>query len=475
MTKPEGGTTRWTSAARLVLWIAVSMSSMALARPFGTPRTLQDITSTLALGPHAGDCAQCHTMHGGDQTAPEPELLAAPDDNSLCVSCHAVPWAGGSFAGATLYGGSGHGSSPEMIWPGPDPPARTDADAAGKCVNCHDPHGRDDGAGLVPALLYQREEQTCLTCHDGYPASSDVLADFQKPYRHPVLDRSDRHTGPLESHPEDFGVSPLNRRHAECADCHNPHVSRADPLLGVRAPDASKMTLGVSRVRAFFGMAGTPPAFTFVAGSDTVTGPVTESQLCYKCHSSWTTRPAGQTDIAAALNPGNPSYHPVEARGRNAFIDPASFVSGWSAGSYTRCDDCHGSDLGSTRGPHGSMFAGILRREYPASPDLRPTSQDELCFACHSFDTYANDAAPQSARMASRFNEPGAGKGHAGHVGEEQVPCYACHATHGSATQPHLITEGRTPGIVSFVTTASGGTCAATCHGPESYTVNYAR
>ena len=55
------------------------------------------------------------------------------------------------------------------------------------------------------------------------------------------------------------------------------------------------------------------------------------------------------------------------------------------------------------------------------------------------------------------------------------MPCYACHVTHGSTTLPFLLVVGRVPGIVSYSRTANGGTCAPSCHGSESYTVNYAR
>jgi hypothetical protein len=211
-----------------------------------------------------------------------------------------------------------------------------------------------------------------------------------------------------------------------------------------------------------------------VCSSDLLTTPVTEYQLCFKCHSSWTVQPGGQTDLALVLNPGNPSYHPVEDRGRNPVIDPLAFTSGWTASSLVTCGDCHGSDLG-TRGPHGSIFPHILKKSYPDSPGLRATTSDELCFSCHAYDVYANPGAPDVVRAASRFNAPGAGQGHAEHVGTSQVPCVACHTTHGSTTLPHLVVTGRSPGLVTYTETANGGTCAPTCHGTASYTVNYAR
>ncbi len=439
------------------------------------PRTEAAIRRALAESPHAGDCEQCHTTHGDDQPTVYPNALTSPDDNALCARCHGTPWSGGSFAGDVLYRGTGHGASTGMIWPGPEPGMRIEIDAATKCLNCHDPHGWTDALGEIPQLAVAREERLCLACHDGSPAKTDIASELRKPYRHPTGDISGRHTGPTESQPADFGVSPLNNRHAECEDCHNPHVSRADGGSLDGTGDASKTTLGASRVLVQNGFAGQRPQYTFIAGQDTLTAPDAEYQLCFKCHSSWTTQPSGQTDLALELNPANASFHPVEAAGRNPNISAMAFAPGWSASSLTRCGSCHGSDFGSTAGPHGSSNPFLLRRPSPASSASRAMASDELCFSCHAYDVYANPAALPGTRAASRWNGPGVANGHAEHVGAAQVPCYACHVTHGSAQQPDLIATGRNPGMIAYTSTASGGTCTTTCHAVESYTLNYAR
>lgn len=460
---------------RILIGLAIVSFAVAAAPQLRAPREPASIERILALGPHDGDCERCHTAHGADQPLVYPNTLVGPNDNSLCERCHTATWLEGSYAGTSAFLGTGHGSSPVMVWPGPVPPARIEMDARGKCVNCHDPHGWNDLAGLIPRLGIAREEQLCAACHDGHPATSNVMADLQKPYRHPVTDFSGRHTGPGENTPTAFGITPINNRHSECEDCHNPHVSRADRLGGPSGLDASATTLGVSRIEVLNGPAGTPPAYRFLPASDTLTTPVAEYQLCFKCHSSWTTLPSGRTDLALVLNPNNPSYHPIEAEGRNPGIDAAAFTAGWKATSLTRCGDCHGGDFGNVRGPHGSIWAGLLKRSSVASPAPRMMTSDELCFSCHAYDVYANPSAPEVLRGASRFNGPRAEAGHAEHVGEEQIPCYACHVTHGSTTQPHLIAIGRSPGIRVYTSTPTGGTCTASCHGAESYSVNYAR
>lgn len=469
---------RRTRRGLALLALLVAACGLVAARPLAmrAPRPQAEIERVLADGPHHGECERCHTAHGDDAGIVYPGLLVSPDENELCGSCHQLAWSGGSWAGEELLRATGHGSGGGgTAWPGPSPPARVEVDATGKCVNCHDPHGVEDAQGSVSHLTLQREEKLCLTCHDGSPSSLDIAADLAKPYRHPVAVWTDRHRGADEGAPADFGRLPEDRRHAECTDCHNPHVSRADGAGGTTGNEASKTTLGVSRVAVLNGPAGSPPLYTFIAGSDTLTAPHAEYQLCFKCHSSWTTQPSGQTDLALVLNPANPSHHAVEAPGNNPGIDPQAFAPGWNASSVVRCGDCHGSDFGSARGPHGSTYPRLLRAAYYASAAARPMSSDELCFRCHSHDVYANGGSPESARARSRFNSPGAGAGHVEHVAEHQVPCYACHVTHGSTTLPFLLVTGRLPGLTSFSSTPAGGTCSSSCHGSRSYTVNYAR
>ncbi len=459
----------------VALAVAASLALAAPRRPArGFPSRMPgEIPNIAAQGGHAQSCDGCHTAHSEGAT-PEPGLLLAPNDNQLCATCHDAPWTTKSFPGLPHFTGSAHGASPNVVWPGPDPAARMATDA-GMCRNCHDPHGYTDAAGLIPNLELQREEKLCLACHDGSPAATNVMSDLQKPYRHPVTDYTGRHAGPGEVTPEAFGRTPTNQRHSECEDCHNPHTSRADGIGGPQGNDASSTTLGVSRVAVSNGLAGTAPIYTFLPASDTTTAPIAEYQLCFKCHSSFTTAPAGQTDMAKVLNTWNPSFHPVEGQGANPNIPPQAFTPGWSASSITRCGDCHGSDFGLTKGPHGSLYKGLLKAPYDATPSRRTMSSNELCFTCHSYDVYANRNAPSALATASRFNSPGAEVGHAEHVSGENVPCADCHTTHGSTSQSFLLVTGRVPGINSYTRTTTGGTCAPTCHGSESYRVNYAR
>jgi hypothetical protein len=168
----------------------------------------------------------------------------------------------------------------------------------------------------------------------------------------------------------------------------------------------------------------------------------------------------------------------VEAAGKNLNINANAFVAPWTASKLLYCTDCHTSDatgLGAARGPHGSLYNYILKKDYRASSSQRTTGTTELCFDCHRYDTYANNSASNAVQGYSRFNPPTFSTGHGYHVGNKRYPCYGCHETHGSSTLPALMVVGRSPGLNAYTQTANGGTCTPTCHSQKSYTINYAR
>jgi predicted CXXCH cytochrome family protein len=399
-------------------------------------------------GQAPGECTQCHDLHPGQN---KPFGLFAPNDNRLCATCHQRPGPASGYPGSAAYEQSAHAST-----------------EAGRCVSCHDPHGVRDKSGVIPSMLVAREENACLPCHDGSRARDRVADDVRKPYRHPVA-LTGRHDPAEGGDPARYAAGLVDARHSECVDCHNPHVGRAKQAPP-QPPDVAEDLLGIARVRVVNGAAGVAPLYTFVPADDL--GIAREYEICFKCHSSWTRQPRGQSDLAMLLNPNNPSFHPVEAAGRNRFIRPAAFVTGWSWDRLVTCGDCHGSDDDRERGPHGSIYKGILRRNYPASALQEVSAATDLCFSCHAFAAYADAGAVGPAQSASRF---AGAHGHTYHVGTQKVPCYACHDSHGSARYPALLTVGRRPGLMAFVPDPGGGTCLSTCHGAERYGAGYAR
>ncbi|MBI5442708.1 MAG: hypothetical protein HY900_16030 [Deltaproteobacteria bacterium] len=421
------------------------------------------------LGLPKGSCGHCHLEGAGVKF---PMGLWRENDNELCYACHRQAQLRGPFPGQEVYESSRHRTDPRTVWPGPYPPSRREPGAAGKCLNCHSPHGKKDRLGTIPSLLVAREEAVCLACHDGDPAVADIAREIRKPYAHPARLSSGKHAAREEANPDRFSYVGGNR-HAECADCHNAHAAYPDsgqPL----PPRASNRNARVSRVRVLNREAGAVPLYEFLAANDSGT-PALEYEICFKCHSSWTQQPPGQDDMARLFNTNNASYHPVEGQARGLTIRPESFVPGMNAASIIYCGDCHGSDDSRVRGPHGSQNANLLRRPYLAQAAPRAVARDELCFLCHRFETYAQPLSSGFDLQASRFNPPATAGGHAFHVGRQGFPCYACHDSHGSPQFPALLRPGRTPGIRSYSQRRDGGTCQATCHATRSYGINYPR
>ncbi len=421
-----------------------------------------------------GSCRQCHIEDS--KGIKYPKGLWQENDNGLCYTCHFNDDITGVYPGQRIYETSGHKIDPRFVWPGPFPAARREIGFEGKCLNCHDPHGKKDRNGLIPSLLITREENLCLACHDGYPSSKDIARELQKPFTHSVFRSSEKHSSDEGDNPDKYSYITGNL-HVECSDCHNAHSAFGDSGIKI-APQASNRNSRVSRIRVINGSAGSRPTYQYIVANDTSL-PVLEYEICFKCHSSWTQQRPGEPDLSRLFNTNNASYHPVEGQGKNPGIDPNSFAVGINSFSTIYCIDCHGSDDSDIRGPHGSQFPNILKKAYEAQSSPRITSSDELCFICHNFDTYASDLASDVVKGYSRWNEtstiPGSAEGHTFHVGRQNYPCYACHDSHGSPQFGALIITGRTPGIFSFNMSSRGGSCTATCHAPKSYVVNYSR
>ena len=413
-----------------------------------------------------GDCTQCHDEHASRDGTPTPGgphnySLFKANDNNLCFtsdgagSCHASSGPNDIYQGLTAYNGSSHETDPNMHWPGNDPPARPSSDA-GKCINCHTPHGYKDGSGLIPSQAIEREEDLCEKCHDGSPAKN-IKSEMTGGHRHPIQYIS-RHD-PSEDSPGDFSDSD---RHAECVDCHNPHYADEDSVTPT-APDASKRIRGVSGVDTNNEYIPPDPGINY------------EYELCYKCHSAWTTQPGGQPDMADLFDPGNDSYHPVEAQSPNTGIMADAFALGWGPGDMVYCTDCHTSDNNSVRGPHGSVNRHILKGPYTTDENGGYDISGEICFDCHKYSTYADVALKETDGTYSRFGD------HSNHTDPSLVgfSCYVCHDSHGAISQPHLIVLGR--GLTEYTETSSGGSCSAPdtgCHEPVislEYIITYER
>ncbi len=398
---------------------------------------------------------------------------------------------------------------------------------ADQCAICHRQH-----TGKNKSLLSQPPPQSnlCFTCHDGSGANTNVKAQYtdaavpandattRSYYRHDALVTTTHTRADLN----EFGG--LSNRHSECGDCHNSH--KANATNGTQTTTgwtASGRLANISGVSVVNGAAGVAPTYTFLNGT---TNPVTrEYQLCFKCHSGFTTllsNPTGtptpysryELDKGVELNPSNASYHPIEAAGKNTTaamtnqLAATSPYKQWtfSTTSTIRCVNCHGDNrkynqatppaAGSDLAPHANTYRGVLLQNYRdralmQSAEAYSAGNFALCYLCHGENPFADISGSTNANTNFRFHgfhlgnlprntstsynidQAGAGRGFA--------ICAECHfrihsTTYRVGTQPAYqrlvnfapsVTTGATPW------SQTGRSCTLTCHGASHSSWTY--
>ncbi len=384
-------------------------------------------------------CTACHDAHRDDFGK---FLVIANVRSALCRTCHLKSfWAQSSHS----LSAAGWNGMPPDPWPSDDAGA-TVADQA--CGNCHSPH---TAGGHERLLHFAIEEDNCAACHNGHVAATDIMAEVGKTSAHPVTEIMGVHD------PSEPGV--IGSRHAECADCHDPHA--------------------VNDV----GVADLPGALTNVRGitiSGTDVAPITrEYELCLRCHGDSNGKPPAptprqieQTNTRLEFQTGNPSFHPVAGPGVNP--DVPSLILPLNTGSVIACGDCHANDNAQgPAGPHGSIYTPLLERRYETA-DNTPESASNyaLCYKCHDRNSILGDES---------FRE------HDKHVRGENTPCNVCHDAHGiSSTQGNAVNNSKLINFDISVVSPRGngdlffrstgrfaGECALVCHGADHNPFNY--
>ncbi len=387
-------------------------------------------------------CTACHDPHEN----PHRKFLRVDDRaGGLCTSCHLKRNWTDSIHAISQATWQGSGANP---WP--DTPYTNVADNG--CENCHRPHA----APRPPLLLSSTQEPyVCLQCHNGNVASHDLESQFAKFSAHPISNAEWTHE-PVE----DPNTMP---RHVACPDCHDPH----------QATDVLSTPPAVSgRLR---GVAGLTIAGTTISEANY------EFEVCLKCHGvrEPTTQSVVRDDntriIRLKIDPGNPSYHPVAAIGKNPSVRGFEAGTGLSASSMIYCTDCHNNDEWSDTnpsGPHGSQYAPILERNYEMDDPNRESYQSyELCYKCHNRSYLVNDRADTFP--------------HEKHL-DEDTSCAVCHDAHGSRENKGLINFMRYDkfgrqvvrpsdgGRLEFIDRGPGsGECYLECHGKDHDSKDY--
>ena len=359
-------------------------------------------------------------------------LLAA-----LCVLPASAAWAG-------AFSLSAHGNS---------------ATLPRECGSCHVGHGTPQ-----TTMFRTSEEATCLQCHSDSGTKSaaqakglirgtgnpvNIAAEFSKPSPHPLagfthptapaLLTTTPRAGPppvlLAAPPTSSASSSV----VSCSSCHDPHylvkpsVSATAAITGTITPKQTSNSRGARQP---------------------------EYKICYNCHGS-----GGAQNIQRLMRPSNPSYHPLEAPGRNPVVP--SLIQPYVSQSYVACTDCHGSDDANVRGPHGSAFHPILKASF-TQQDYQAESAFEyqLCYNCHNRSLVLSGASSFPL--------------HSLHVVNAKTSCHTCHDSHGSELFEHLINFnptlvfGNSKGQIFYQPLGpQHGACNLLCHGHDHVQKKY--
>jgi predicted CXXCH cytochrome family protein len=383
------------------------------------------------------------------------------------------------------------------------------------CASCH----RGHTAQSMALRNNTGEEQVCFACHNGTGSGSSVQSAFTNKsnsttrfFSHGVSSYLNLHQAE-EINPGNFGGS---LRHVECEDCHQPHSSSRTAALATNvAPAIQQEMYNSTGVDPLWTASGSPSGYSWLSKAEK------EFQLCFKCHSSYTTLPSYKPDgygwngsssiigyipnglgkltsinplqivdsrnLAQEFNPYQLSFHPIASIGRNQSIPAGSFVSPWTSTSLVYCTDCHQNASApiNGKGPHGSpnlhLLAGADEYITQTDPTLSCApggcpnihGSGELCFKCHQYGTYAAGTNPPQTTRFKRTTLSGTENLHIFH---NFAACYTCHDTHGSEqdrlinfdTSVVTIPVGFTSQTAwSFNYTLGVGSCTLSCHDGE--------
>ena len=307
------------------------------------------------------------------------------------------------------------------------------------CGSCHKGHGMPN-----TPMLPEERNSFCFRCHGSSLQiqkairTGDLVKDvghmdlqrvFEKPYRHPVDKEAFSKRNIKRKYPE---ADPTMPREVFCTDCHHHHyAAKGNPILGIKGVNARGAIV------------------------DNIAG---EHELCFKCHANSANLPGYQTNKAEIFDVSNPSYHPVLAAGRNENVP--SLINPLNESSTIKCTSCHNNDddIG-PKGPHGSSFRYILRKNFSASDGAESPTQYALCYSCHRRTSIlGNESFPY----------------HNLHILVVGTSCRTCHNPHGSMQYSHLIELNHfsvTPsssGALQFTDLGNrAGECYLSCHGQD--------
>ena len=290
----------------------------------------------------------------------------------------------------------------------------------GDCSLCHQNKDRTN-----PGAIIKQVNALCLDCHD----------DFGK-----VMARKYSHVA----------------ARVNCVSCHNPHNAKQPKLL---VEESGALCLSCHTAIS-----------NLVTNAKEKHDALTSDAKCMNCHNPHA------ANVEHLLN-RLPYDLCVGCHGKDGIKDQDGKVLTNMKKLLVENPEQHGpvagKDCSACHTPHGGNNFRLLTKEYPAqfySP-YDPKLYD-LCFDCHE-SSMVKDA---KTTTLTKFRN-GDQNLHFVHVNKDERgrTCRACHEVHASK-QKHQIRDavpyGKTGYMlkVNFTQTATGGSCAQTCHLTRSYT-----
>jgi predicted CXXCH cytochrome family protein len=316
------------------------------------------------------------------------------------------------------------------------------------CGSCHRGHGI-----FNTPMLPEKKDTFCFRCHGNSvnvvraknngdlskeTKMINLQREFEKPYHHPIEKAENfMSRGVKKTFPE---VDPSMPRNVQCVDCHNHHyVTKENKMVGIK---------GLSSL------------------GEKVDSINHEYELCFKCHSYSANLPPDQINKAELFKVSNPSFHPVIAPGRNDNV--TSLIHSLTPQSTIKCTDCHNNDAPTgPKGPHGSLYRHMLRKNFSATDGSESPSQYELCYSCHRRNSILGNESFSFHKL---------------HISTIGTSCRTCHNPHGSYTFAHLIDFDGNPSVI-FPSSSGAlqfraigiktGECFLNCHGKDHNPATY--
>jgi predicted CXXCH cytochrome family protein len=488
-----------------------------------SPPSTQDTTGVVKLINGNVECGTCHNPHVQNIDSSSDFLVIDNSQSALCLACHntvpsgtgmgltAAPATSTANTTATVHSAASarnplanwtssiHATATnrvtgQMAQAGPAVTARLSRSSLGPytslrtngCLSCHESHNSAKG------LLRGTDDQDCLSCHSGgtvvSPPAPDIYAEMALPKISHVVAIA---TGNNSHSPHESDVLNHNR-HANCVDCHNPHMTKRAGESFPAPPLIRASQEGVAGISATDGRSTVYPA-------------VNQFENCLRCHGTSAGKTTNPTvfgylpvrlvsgpdplNLVPQFNLTSTSSHPVmhdrtsplpQPSLRPNMLDLDGSRQGRNMGTRILCTDCHNSDdnreFGGTgpNGPHGSKYSHILERRYDMSqapgpgqpitnlnvpPNLSTTGNYALCAKCHDLANLVSNAS---------FKE------HARHI-NDGFSCSVCHTAHGMGSQAAMVSGERMVNFDLDVVAPNGKTpisyrratdsCSLTCHG----------